>query len=157
MYSFSKHFPPFFLCFPSLIKKYVLIGGSTIFRSKINLKEIDRKAVNVPDSLLVCCLKAATAQEVLCYGLTRPLSLCSSPSILFRLAMLRSGNKQSFRYFRRVVFEKVPMFKYFNFFGKLACENIFIFAHNSKQGSKEGTTLSNALELRPIMIFDMRM
>ena len=51
MYSFSKHFPPFFLCFPSLIKKYVLIGGSTIFRSKINLKEIDRKAVNVPDSL----------------------------------------------------------------------------------------------------------
>ena len=107
MYSFSKHFPPFFLCFPSLIKKYVLIGGSTIFRSKINLKEIDRKAVNVPDSLFGLLPQGGHPTRSSLLWIDPPhLSFCSSPSILFRLAMLRSGNKQSFRYFRRVVFGK---------------------------------------------------
>ena len=132
----------FFLqAFPSILSLFSVFNIEICFDRRIHnfleAKSIEKRLTgkrSMSQTLsLVCCLKAATAQEVLCYGLTRPLSFCSSPSILFRLAMLRSGNKQSFRYFRRVVFEKVPMFKYFNFFGKLACENIFIFAHNSKQ------------------------
>ena len=135
------------------------IGGSTIFKNKINSKEIDRKAVNVPDSLFgLLPQDGHRTRSSLLWIDPPPLSFCSSPSILFRLAMLREveTNKASDTS-GELFLKKVPMFKYFNFPGKLACENIFIFAHNSKQGSKEGTTLSNALELRPIIIFDMRM
>ena len=114
--------------------------------------------VNVPDSLFGLLPQVGHR--------TRSSLLWIDPPPLFLLVSFNTfqvGNVKKWKQTKLQILQescfwkKVPMFKYLNFFGKLACENIFIFARNSKQGSKEGTTLPNALELRPIMIFDMRM